>query len=104
MNDGAVLGQRGGLDQIVVPVDRKRLGRFVDQGLDERQQVTRVEAGSRGGDAAGEIGDADDPDAVDIGRLAALDALDIAAALDREVVMMTSCFLMCSAVKAACLA
>src|SRR5665213_4037493 len=47
MNHGAVFGQRGGLDQFVVPFHRERLGRFVDQGLDEGKQVARIEA--RGG-------------------------------------------------------
>src|SRR5258705_12422039 len=31
MNDGAVLGQRGGLDQFVVPIHRQGLARFVAQ-------------------------------------------------------------------------
>src|SRR5258708_11491430 len=47
MDDGAVLGQRGGLHQLVVPVDRERLVGLVDQGLDEREQVARVKP--RGG-------------------------------------------------------
>src|ERR1700726_2971588 len=75
MNDGAVLGQRGGLDQFVVPVDRERLGRLVDQGLDEREQVAGIEAGGGGRDAAGDIGVADDLDAIDLGDFVRLGAL-----------------------------
>ena len=85
MNDGAVLGQRGGLDQFVVPLHRKRLGRFVDQRLDEGKQIARIQARGRGGDAARDIGKADDLDAADIGDFAGPGALDIAAALDREI-------------------
>src|SRR5579872_1222850 len=82
VDDGAVFGQRGGLDQFVVPVDGKRLARLVDHRLDEREQVACVKTGGRGRDAAGDIGIADDLDAIDLGDLASLRALDIAAALD----------------------
>ena len=75
MNDGAVLGQRRGLDQFVVPLHVKRLGRFVDQGLDEGKQVARVEARGRGRNTAGDIGVADDLDAIDVGDFAGLTPL-----------------------------
>src|SRR5882724_6823292 len=85
MNDRAILGQGGGLDQFVVPLHRERLGRFVDQRFDEGKQVARIKARGRGRDAAGEIGDADDLHAVEVHGFAASSALDIAAALNREI-------------------
>src|ERR1019366_154145 len=85
MNDGAVPGQRRGLDQFVVPLHVKRLGRFVDQGLDEGKQVARVKDRGRGSDTGGDVGIADDLDAADIGDFAGLGALDVAAALDRKI-------------------
>ena len=85
MDDGAVLGQRGGFHQFVVPVDRERLVRLVDHRLDEVEQIARIKAGGRLRDAAGDVGIADDLDAIDIDDLARLGALDIAAAFDGEV-------------------
>src|SRR6266403_5293235 len=85
MNDGAVLRQRGGLDEFVVPIHRQGLGRFVDQGLDEGKQVSRVEARRRSRDAARKVRNADDLHAIYLDSFAALHALDITAALDREI-------------------
>ena len=48
MDDGAILGQGSGLDQLIVPVDCKHLGRLVDQRLDEGQQIARVAASASG--------------------------------------------------------
>ena len=39
MHDGAVFGQRGRLDDLVVPVDRERLRLLVDQDVEEVEQV-----------------------------------------------------------------
>src|SRR5712664_375461 len=83
MNDGAVLRQRGGLDEFVVPIHRQGLGRFVDQRLDEGKQVARIQARRRGRYAARKVRNADDLHAIYLDDFAALDALDIAAALDR---------------------
>ena len=80
MDDGAVLGQRGRFHQLVIPVDRERLVRLVDHRLDEVEQIARIKAGGRLRDAAGDVGVADDLDAIDIDDLASLGALDIAAA------------------------
>src|SRR6202158_4805108 len=84
MNDGAVFSQRGVLDQFVVPLHRQRLGRFVDQRLDEGKQVARIKARRRGRDAARKIRSADDLHAIDLNGFATLHAFDIAAALDRK--------------------
>ena len=132
MHDRAVAGERGGLDQFVVPVDRELFLFLVDHRLDEGKQILGVERGRRRRDAARHVEIADDLDAADFGDLAGPGAFDIAAALDREiddhragrieatislvmsrgagrpgisaVVMTMSCFLMCSATSAACLA
>src|SRR5215471_11641139 len=80
VNELAVSRQRGGLDQFVIPIDRERLARFIDQRLDEREQVARIESGCGRGDPAREIGDADDLDPIDINGFAAFHALDVAAA------------------------
>src|SRR3979409_631244 len=42
MNDGAVARQRGRLDDLVVPVDRKRLGFLVDQYVEKGKEVPGV--------------------------------------------------------------
>src|ERR1700732_139723 len=106
MNDGAVFCQCGGLDQFVVPLHRERLGRFVDQRLDEGKQIARIEARRGGRDAAPAVGEAADPLTLPLpppptprGRRAGAGRPGISA-----VVMMMSCFLICSAVSAACLA
>src|SRR5258708_18098548 len=85
VDDGAVLGQRGGFHQFVVPVHRERLVGLVDHGLDERKQIAGIKPRRRSRDAAGDVGVADDLDAVGIDDLAGFGALDIAAALDREI-------------------
>src|SRR6266481_1133788 len=85
MNDGAVLGERGGLDQFVVPIHCQSLGRFVDQRLDEGKQVARIEARRRSRHAARKIRNADDLNAIYIDGFAALHTLDITTALDREI-------------------
>src|SRR5206468_11710469 len=81
MDDGAVLGQRGGLHELIVPVHGERLLFLVDHGLNEIEQIARVEAGCRSRDTAGNIGVADDLDAIEVDDLAGLGTLDIAAAL-----------------------
>jgi len=44
MHHGAVLGQRGRLDDLVIPVDRELLLFLVDQDIEEVKQVLRIEA------------------------------------------------------------
>src|SRR6516162_10689224 len=85
MNDGAVPGQRGSLDQLVLPIDGDLLVRLVDKRLDKGEQVACIEAGGRGRDAAGQIRKADDLDAVDLDGFAALDALNVAAAFNGKI-------------------
>src|ERR1700691_3661517 len=43
VHDRAIAGQRGRLDDIVIPVDRERLGFFVDQHVKEREKIFGVE-------------------------------------------------------------
>src|SRR5665213_3952293 len=85
MDDLAVAGEIGRLDQFVVPVDRDLLARLVDQRLDECIEVARVKRRSARRDTAGHIEIADDLDAVYLGDLAGPGALDVAAALDRQI-------------------
>ena len=44
MHDGAILGQCGRLDDLVVPVDRERLGLLVDENVEEIIEVLGVKA------------------------------------------------------------
>ena len=85
MDDGAVFGQRGRLDQFVVPIHGQRLVRLVDHGLDEVEQVARIKSGGRGRNTAGDIGIADDLDAIDFGDFAGFRAFNVAAALDGKI-------------------
>ena len=85
MDDGAVAGQAGRLDEFVVPFHGERLRLLVDERLDEGVEVARVEARGGRGEAARHVEVADDLDAVVVDHLAGLGDLDIAAALDREV-------------------
>ena len=43
MHDGAVAGERRRLDDIVVPIDRQRLGLLVDQDFEEGVEILGVE-------------------------------------------------------------
>ena len=45
MNDHAVAGEARRLDELVVPVDRERLRRLVDERLGEGVKIARVERG-----------------------------------------------------------
>src|SRR5262249_60106626 len=81
--DGAVAGERRGLDDLVVPVDVERLGLLVDEDLEEGEEIARVEARRGGGEPARHVVVADDLHAVDLGDTARLAALPVAAALDR---------------------
>src|SRR5271166_554070 len=85
MNDGAVAGERGRLDDVVVPVDRERLRLLVDQEFEERVEVLGVKARGGGGQAARHVAVTDDPHAADVGHRVRLDAFHIAAALDRKI-------------------
>src|SRR6185295_8052695 len=82
---GAVLGERGRLDDLVVPGNGKLLLLLVDQDIEEGDEVLGVEARGRRREAPRDIRVADDRDAIDMRDFARLHALDIAAALDREV-------------------
>src|SRR5580704_3882827 len=64
MHDGAVAGQRCRLDDVIVPVDRKRLGLLVDQNFQKRVEVLGIEVRCRGGEPARHVAIADDFDAV----------------------------------------
>src|SRR4030095_5415007 len=75
MDDRAILGQRGGFHQFVFPVHGQRLVGLVDHRFDEREQIARIQAGRRLRDAAGDVGVADDLDAVGIDDFAGLSAL-----------------------------
>src|SRR3954466_5200167 len=80
VDDGAVAGEAGRLDELVVPLDGELLRRLVDERLDERIEVARVEARRRVGETARDVQVADDLDAVVLGDLAGLRGLAIAAA------------------------
>jgi hypothetical protein len=47
MDDGAVAGERGRLDDLVIPVDGDRLGLLVDQDLEEGIEIAGIEARMR---------------------------------------------------------
>ena len=85
MDDLPVAGERDGLDDLVVPVERDALF-LVVQRLEQRQQVLGVEQRGALGDAAGVVGVADDPHPV-VGddHPAQLGALDVAALLHRQI-------------------
>ena len=86
VHDLAAIGQHRRLDQFVLAVDRERLRRLVDHRLEEGVEVLGVEQRGGGRDAARHVEMADDLDAVGRGHhLAGHGALDIAAALDREI-------------------
>ena len=67
MDERTVLGEQGRLDDLVVPIDGKRLVRLVDERVDEGQEVARVKRRGRRGETAGDIEIAEDGNAV-IGR------------------------------------
>src|SRR6185312_16267829 len=48
MHDGAVLGEHGGLHQLVVPVDGERLGLFVEHRFKEGEEVACEQLARRG--------------------------------------------------------
>src|SRR5205823_7409059 len=85
MHDGAVPGQRRRLDDLVVPIDRERFARLVDEDLEEGVEILGIEARSGGGEPARHVAMADDFHAADLGHLAYFRQLAIAAALDREI-------------------
>ncbi len=71
MDHLAVARQHGGLDDFVVPFRRE--GRVLaGEQRQEGEQVLGVERGGVGGDAARQVGEADDRDAVDDVRLVRL--------------------------------
>src|SRR5947209_77153 len=82
----AVARQRGGLDEFVVPFDGERLRLLVDQRLDEREQVLRVQSRRARRETARHVEISEDTHAV-LGHdgLATARGLDIAAALHREI-------------------
>jgi hypothetical protein len=85
MHDRAVARQRGGFHDVVVPIDRKRLGFLVDQYVEEREQILRIQARRRGCEPARNVAVADNLGAAGFGHRVSLDAFDIAAALDRKI-------------------
>src|SRR5918998_3671974 len=64
VDDRALAGEAGRLHQLVVPFHRDGLAFLVDQRLDERVEVLRVEARRRGGAAPRHVEVADDLHAV----------------------------------------
>src|ERR1700733_4098289 len=50
MHNRAAAGEARRLHQLIVPIDGKRLGLFVDQRFDEGVEVTRIESGRGGRD------------------------------------------------------
>ncbi len=87
MNDLAVAREVGRLDQFVVPVDLDRLRRLVEQRLDEGVEVARVERRGACRDAAGNVGMADDLDAVCFHHLPCPRPFHVAAALYHQFIV-----------------
>src|SRR5215470_12578290 len=85
MHDRAVAGERGGFDDLVVPVNGQRFTLFVDQELDESKDVLGVEARGCRGEPTRDVTIADDLDTVDLGHRIGTYALNIAAPFDGEV-------------------
>src|SRR5215469_13932509 len=132
MHDRAVACQRGCFDDLVVPIDRQRFALFVDQQLEEGKNVLGVEARRGCGEPTRDVAIADDLHAIlsvtasaltpstlpprstarstttEPGRIEATISLLTRRGAGRPgmsaVVITMSCFLMCSATSAACLA
>src|SRR5262244_1177905 len=81
MDDLAVARQRRRLDDLVVPIDLQCLGLLVDERRQEREQVAGVERARIDGDAARQVEQADDADAVLDHDLAGLRKRAVAALL-----------------------
>src|SRR5215471_17472671 len=102
MNHGAVAGERRRLHDLVVPLDRERFRVLVHQNFEEGEKVLGVEARSGRGDPGRHVAMAEP------GRIEATMSLEMSRGAGRPgisaVVITMSCFLMCSATSAACLA
>ncbi len=86
MHHLAVMGEHGGLHQLVFHIDGEHLLLLVDHGLKEGVEVLRIEQRSGCSDTTGHIKMADDLHAIGGGDdLTRLRAFHIAATLDREI-------------------
>ena len=84
MHHGAAVGDDGGLEDLLLQVDRQ--GVVLDHQPQEGDQVAGVEGAGVRGDAAGHVAPADDLHPIGRGHdLVRPGALDIAACLDRQI-------------------
>mgnify|MGYP007106197417 CR=1 FL=1 len=85
VDDVAAMGDEAALDQFVGGFEVELLGFLVPEMLDKVAEVAGEHLAGVGGDTAGEVGEAEDADAVDEDFFAEFGAFDVAAGFDGHV-------------------